>query len=520
MGLQNYLVESAAKYPERPAVIEPDNGEITYKSFDALTNRIRDRLVAMGISQGDRVGIMVHKTVDSVSCVYGILKTGAAYVPVDVTGPIARAAYILTDCETKVVFVEKALAESLQAEIDALDGNTQCVLLDAPGMGKAITAALDDLDASQGPAAETQTYPSQETDLAYILYTSGSTGRPKGVPLTHANGMAFVQWCADTFKPTHEDRFSAHAPFHFDLSILDLYTPVMHGACIVLIGEEMGKEPLRLAQVISSSEITIWYSAPSILTMLLQFGGIADQNLSKLRIILFAGEVFPVGHLRNLMTQVPHPKYYNLYGPTETNVCTYEPVPEDFATSGQENLAIGPVCEHLTALVVDPDGEPVSRGEIGELIISGLNVMNGYWNLPEQTANAFFEKPEGKFYRTGDLVTEDENASFTYVGRRDRMIKKRGFRVELGEIEAKLHLHPDILEAAVVAVSDDEGVKVHAHYATQGGQKISAIKLKKFSSEHLPVYMVPDTFTVHESLPKTSTDKTDYQSMKKMHEEK
>jgi amino acid adenylation domain-containing protein len=385
-------------------------------------------------------------------------------------------------------------------------------------MGVALKAALA-LEDEKDSAPSVDNYQNQADDLAYILYTSGSTGNPKGVPLTHNNGMAFVEWCSKVFQPSQEDRFSAHAPFHFDLSILDLYTPIKHGAAIVLISEDIGKEPARLAEVIESSKISIWYSAPSILTMLVQFGDIEAKDFSCLRSILFAGEVFPVKHLRALVNLLPLPKYYNLYGPTETNVCTYQPLPDNFLNSGQASLPIGLVCEHLTALVVDPEGTPIKRGETGELIISGANVMNGYWNLPEQTANAFFEKPEGIFYRTGDLVVEDENSAYTYVGRRDRMVKKRGFRVELGEIEAKLHLHPEIVEAAVVAVANDEGTKVHSHFVTIDNKRLSTIKMKKFCSEHLPVYMVPDTFTVHEALPKTSTDKTDYQALTKTHGE-
>ncbi|MFT5084433.1 MAG: amino acid adenylation domain-containing protein [Lentisphaeria bacterium] len=518
MALQHYLTASAEKYPDRPAVVEPGVGSISYADFNRLTDRVRDRLLHLGVSPGRRVGIMVHKTIDSVACIFGILKAGAAYVPVDVTGPVPRAAYILTNCEVDVVFVESALEEKLKAEMMELGGITRVIAIGSPGMGLALATALDVEDQLE-PAAKAETHNSQMSDLAYILYTSGSTGRPKGVPLTHHNGVAFVDWCSDVFTPSCEDRFSAHAPFHFDLSILDLYTPIKHGAAIVLIGEELGKEPALLAQVMSSEKITIWYSAPSILTMLLQFGDIGKQDLSGLRAILFAGEVFPVRHLRALLEQVPYPKYFNLYGPTETNVCTYCPVPHDFISSGLASLPIGPVCHHLQAMVVGVDGEPVKAGEIGELIIAGGNVMAGYWNLPEQTASAFFEKPDARYYRTGDLVIESAGGVYTYSGRRDRMIKKRGFRVELGEIEAKLHLHENILEAAVVAIANDEGVQVHAHYVTADKKKISVIKLKKFSSEHLPVYMVPDTFTMHETLPKTSTDKVDYQTLKRVHEE-
>lgn len=516
MALHQYLSSSTQSHADFTAVIEPDRGEISYANLNSLSNRVRDRLLHSGIERGDRVGIVLHKTIDAVACIFGTLKSGAAYVPVDVTGPISRTAYILTDCSVKVAFVENSVAQSLNEEIIALGGNTKIIVLDNPTLGKALQAALDQED-KKDPAPATVDCQTEADDLAYILYTSGSTGKPKGVPLTHKNGMAYVEWCSRKFAPRQEDLFSAHAPFHFDLSILDLYTPIKHGAAIVLIGEALGKEPARLAEVIESTKITVWYSAPSILTMLVQFGGIESKDLSQLRTIIFAGEVFPVKHLRALLALLPKPKYYNLYGPTETNVCTYQPVPENFLTSEQSSLPIGPVCEHLSAKVVDEEGEVIKRGETGELIISGDNVMQGYWNLPEQTEKAFFKLPNGRYYRTGDLVIEDEKSAYTYVGRRDRMIKKRGFRVELGEIEAKLHLHPEIVEAAVIAISDDEGTRVHAHFVTLDNQRLSVIKLKKFCSEQLPLYMVPDTFVINESIPKTSTDKTDYQALIKTH---
>ena len=516
MALQRYLADSTARSGDHAAVVEPEGASITYAELSELTDRLRDRLAALGVEPGDRVGLLLHKSIDSVAGVFGILKRGAAYVPVDASAPVARAAFILDDCQVKAVLVEAALAPSLGEELAALgSAGIPLLVLDEVGGGKGLSKALDRAEA-EAPAATVETHDSAESELAYIIYTSGSTGRPKGVPLTHGNAEAFVDWCTEVFSPTPEDRFSSHAPFHFDLSILDLYTPIKHGATLVLIGEELGKEPGRLAEAISSCGITIWYSAPSILTMLVQFGKLESHDYSKLRSVLFAGEVFPIRHLRALIELWPHPSFYNLYGPTETNVCTYHPVPSPLPADGLEALPIGAVCSHLSALVIDEDGTPVSKGESGELCIAGPNVMEGYWNLEEQTRKAFVESEGVRFYRTGDLVVEEEGGVFTFMGRRDRMIKRRGYRVELGEIEACLYRHPDIHEAAVVAVSDDEGVKVHAHYASQGEAKLSMIKLKKFCSEHLPVYMIPDTFKKHEALPKTSTDKTDYQALKSL----
>jgi acyl-CoA synthetase (AMP-forming)/AMP-acid ligase II len=168
----------------------------------------------------------------------------------------------------------------------------------------------------------------------------------------------------------------------------------------------------------------------------------------------------------------------------------------------------------LGGLVLDATGDPVPAGGEGELLICGPNVMQGYWNLPEQTERAFLERDGARWYRTGDLVVEEPDGNLRYVGRRDRMVKRRGYRVELGEIEACLYRHPDVVEAAVVARPDpDAGVRITAHLATRSGQRLSLIATKQFCSQHLPLYMIPDALRFHDSLPKTSTDKVDYQKL-------
>ena len=337
--------------------------------------------------------------------------------------------------------------------------------------------------------------------------------------LSHRNAESFVDWCSATFEPTPGDVFSSHAPFHFDLSILDIYVPITHGAACVLIPEDVGKEPLALSRLIAENRITIWYSAPSTLSLLAQFGRIAEHDYSSLRTIIFAGEVFPIVHLRSLKAQVPVPRYFNLYGPTETNVCTSYEIPSAIPADRVDPFPIGAVCANLRGKVVDSAGQVVPAGAEGELCIAGPNVMQGYWNLPEQTAKGFLadDGTGERWYRTGDIVVEEPGGIYRYRGRRDRMVKKRGYRVELGEIETCLYQHGAVREAAVVAVSDEAtGVKVKAHLSLRNGVRPSLVELKTFCSRCLPLYMVPDAFAFHESLPKTSTDKIDYVRLAEM----
>jgi amino acid adenylation domain-containing protein len=518
IGLHQFLDHSARISPHHPAVEEDEGGTITYEDLLLLSNRLRDRLHHIGVRPGDRVGIYIPKSVDAVASIFGILKMGATYVPVDPTAPVARNAYILNDCSVKAVIIEKGFAEKLRAELGESGEKLAFVPLEGSGGGQSLSQTLDDLHESD-PASVVESAMVSPDDLAYILYTSGSTGKPKGVMLSHRNAISYVDWCSEVFKPDEKARFSSHAPFHFDLSILDIYVPIKHGATLVLIGNEIGKDPVRLAALISTKRITNWYSTPSILSLLTQYGKLQQHDYPALHTVLFAGEVFPIKHLRALKTLLPAPRYFNLYGPTETNVCTFYEIPEDIPEERTQPYPIGKVCSHFQALVVDEAGQEVPVGQEGELCMRGDGVMQGYWNLPERSAHAFLIDGAGqRWYKTGDVVVEEADGNYTYVGRRDRMVKKRGYRVELGEIEAGLYRHPAVNEVAVVAFSDDEnGVRIKAFLSyKEANHRPSLIELKRFCMENLPTYMIPDLFAFPETLPKTSTDKIDYQKLKEM----
>ncbi len=365
MVLHDILAAPVAARPGHPAVVEGEGqAALSYRELDALSNRLRDRLAAIGVRPGDRVGIYLPKTADTVAVIFGILKAGAAYVPVDPTAPAGRNAYIHHNCQAAVVVVDRALEPAYRAELTALGATPTGIVLDQPGGGAALRRTLDALDAT-APAAVTETAIRTGDDLAYILYTSGSTGTPKGVMLTHRNAVAFVDWCSRVFEPTGADVFSSHAPFHFDLSILDIYVPLKHGATLVLVPEKVGKEPKGLADLIARNRITFWYSAPSTLALLAQSGRLTVLDFSSLKLVLFAGEVFPVVHLRSLTQQWPWPRYFNLYGPTETNVCTYSKCHSRCPRAGpsRTRLALSAsTSRHASSTRMAGMSPPASRG--------------------------------------------------------------------------------------------------------------------------------------------------------------
>jgi amino acid adenylation domain-containing protein len=514
-SLHQLLDLSASRFPDSIAVEEAESGCIRYGELASLSDRVRDRLLRLRVEPGDRVGICMRKSADAVASTFGIMKAGAAYVPADPTAPASRNALIFHDCAVKVLIVEERLAEALRLEFSKVGFAPEMIVLGGTGAALPLTKALDRLDADN-PAASMPSAAPDPDRLAYILYTSGSTGRPKGVMLSHGNAVCFIDWCSEVFTPNEHDRFSSHAPFHFDLSILDIYVSLKHGATLVLVEEQLGKEPGRLAPWIAEKRLTVWYSAPSILSLLAQYGNLDQYNYSSLRLVLFAGEVFPIKYLKLLKSLWPHPRYFNLYGPTETNVCTFYEVPRIVPESQTEPVPIGKACPYCEPVVVNECGAEVARGAEGELCIAGASVMQGYWNLPENTAKAFLPGWDTRWYRTGDIIVRLPDGNYKFLGRRDRMIKKRGYRIELGEIEVALYRHPAIKEAAVLAFPDIDGVPVKAFTSTRDGSKLSTIELKKFCSENLPLYMVPDLFCSLESLPKTSTDKIDYQKLKTM----
>jgi amino acid adenylation domain-containing protein len=491
------------------AAVDLERGaQLTYAELETVANEIRAALEAAGVRGGDRVGIDGPKSLATLCSLLGVLKTGAAYVPVDPDAPPERNAYIFADCSVRALIVEASRLD----ELSRANGELQ---LDVFSSLDVLAFSGVELLLVRNTADQVEAASANVPELAYILYTSGSTGRPKGVMHTHASAMSFVDWCTETFAPSEADRFSSHAPFHFDLSILDIYLPLKHGAAIFLIGEHLGKQPANLAEAISESRISMWYSTPSVLRLLVDYGTLDRLDFGALRVVNFAGEVFPVKHLRALKDHWRHARFFNLYGPTETNVCTWYEVPEMIPSDRNEPYPIGKVCSNDLGWIVDENGGPVPTGEEGELYVSGGSVMAGYWNLPARSEQAFAVGEDGtRWYRTGDVVRENDEGDLLFLGRRDRMVKRRGYRVELGEIEAALYRHPDISEAAVVAVPDEEsGVLISAYVIWEGQDRPSTIKLKNFSADNLPLYMVPDRFAFPALIPKTSTDKVDYQRL-------
>jgi L-proline---[L-prolyl-carrier protein] ligase len=505
--LTHAVTAGAERSPDKEAVRYSSMG-LSYAELEARTNSLARTLIDQGVSRGDRVGIFMNKSLESAVAIYGIMKAGAAYVPLDPFAPVARVAYVIQDCGIRHLLTKEAKADQV-ADILGLQTSLEC-LIGLPAEDPSAVRRLswqDAFAASAQPLAHNLT----EQDLAYILYTSGSTGTPKGIMHTHRSGLSFAEWAAYEYRLQPGDRLSNHAPLHFDLSTFDFFAGAIAGATTVIIPEALTKFPANLSKLIQDEKISVWYSVPFALMQLMERGVLEGRDLSALRWILFAGEVFPTKHLRMLVNMLPHVSFSNLFGPTETNVCTYYHLPGP--PESDDPIPIGKACANVEDLVVDADGNPVPAGEVGELLIRGGVVMKGFWGQPEKTANGFFKRRmfndfDDVFYRTGDLVHKDEQGYFRYLGRKDRQIKTRGYRVELDEIEVALLAHDQIEEAAVFPVPDGQGSNlIAASVIPVQGVALTESELVEHLNKRLPPYAIPVEIELASDFPRTSTGK-------------
>ncbi len=311
-----------------------------------------------------------------------------------------------------------------------------------------------------------------------------------------------------------DDVVSSHAPLHFDLSTFDLYAAARAGATLVLVPPKLSVFPVEVAKFIDTHQITVWYSVPSILTMMVEHANLQPGALPSIRNLLFAGEVFPTKYLSRLMKLMPHALFANLYGPTETNVCTAYTVPEPPPEDGP-TISIGKAIGNVDTFVIDDEGEVVAPGTVGELLVRGPTVMRGYWGDIERTRQRLVTDPRDPdfgdpVYRTGDLVEEMPDGNYRFLGRRDHQIKHRGYRIELGDIETAINAHPDVVECAVVAVPDEfVSNRIKAFVAVKA--EIADSEMINHCAELIQKYMIPETFYFREHLPKTSRGKIDRQ---------
>ncbi|WP_224961496.1 amino acid adenylation domain-containing protein [Geomonas subterranea] len=516
--LQQLLTQSAKSFPERQAVRCKDR-QLSYLELEQTSNRLAALLAGNGVRRGDRVGILLNKSVECIVALFGILKAGAVYVPLDPASPVPRLRSIIDHCGIRLAISSGEQLERILAE-GGEGVKLEKAVVTAPGAGPAGVECLpwENLYLYSHLPLSPQVCGASP---AYILHTSGSTGSPKGVVISHLNALTFIDMATEFFGIGETDRVANHAPLHFDLSIFDIFCALKGGATLVLVPEALSAFPVRLAEFLEREEITVWNSVASVLTKLADQGALERLTLRKLRLVHFSGDIMPVRYLRVLKRFMPAAAFYNIYGQTEANSSLFFRVPEELPKEAWK-IPIGTPFPNFEVFAIDEAGQLVTApGREGELHVLSATVALGYWNDPARTASHFSPDPRNpsshaRVYRTGDMVRLDADGNFVFAGRKDHMVKSKGFRVELDEIEIVLNSHPGIRQAAAIAIPDElTGSRIVAYVSHAEGAVLEAAELIGLCGAHLPKYMIPERIICRPALPVTSNSKIDRKALER-----
>ncbi|GIG70497.1 non-ribosomal peptide synthetase [Phytomonospora endophytica] len=473
--------------PSATFLIDGDT-RLTYAEADTLIDAMSRGLTAAGAGRGDRVAICASPGARTVCALYAILRTGAAYVPVDPKEPPARRTFILGDVAPAVVVTD----------LDDLTADAPVLALAELGTG------------APGPVPAHQPRPS---DPVYVMYTSGTTGRPKGTVLTHAGVTNLVLGLAERFGLTPADRVLWHTRFSFDASVSELLLPVAAGTAIVIApaGGDVG----ALVDLVEGHRVTLASMVPGVIDLFCELAG-ERTTLAPLRTVFSVGEALPAEVAEKFhRTAAAHGSaavLENLYGPTETSVfATATPVPRDVG-----RITVGRPLTGVTVRVLGPGDRPAGIGAPGEICVAGTGVGLGYLNRPELHAEKFVADPfgDGVMYRTGDIGRWLPSGELDYLGRADDQVKVRGHRIELGEIETALAGLPGVDRAACCAITTGGATSLHALLVT--GEPATVTRARAHLTEAVPAHMVPATFTRVDALARNANGKLDRKALARL----
>lgn len=428
------------------------------------------------------VAIYSNKNLSFVELILATILSDHIYLPLDYYSPPERISCIIKDAEVKAVFVQKGICDRLIQQLEC-DG-FEFYLKEFNPEYSIITFMR---------------YRNYDSDVSHILYTSGSTGKPKGVIHTHTSTLTFINWCVSKFSYPKYSKFLSVAPFSFDLSIMDIFVCFTLGGTLVIPSNEEVVNSRLMAKYIEDCNINVIYSTPSFFNLLLQFGRIEKYNFSSVRMVFFAGEQLFFKLVSDMGATFIKAHFYNLYGPTETNVCFYFKIDMDCIDKNQI-VPIGQPCDFCKVYI-----EKLQEGNL--LYVSGNNLMKGYVGITD----VFKEIGSEKYYNTGDLITLNKNRDWVFKSRVDNMIKRNGFRIELMEIEQCYRNYKAITKLAVI--STDKNIEKQIALVYTSKDDISELELRNFGLQKLPSYMIPDIFKKVEEIEINSNGKIDYKKL-------
>jgi len=512
--LSQILDNTAQKHPNIEA-FKCGNAVLSYAEILQKTNQFATHLVSLGVQKGDRVGIYLERSIETAIAIYGIMKAGAAYVPLDPSAPQSRIVFLLNDCNIEHLITSKLQVKKVMKFLEQ-----ETPLQSIIGVNKEMAVPTISWDTIFKISLEGyQPLVIKEDDLAYIMYTSGSTGAPKGIMHTHASGLSYAKLSSTLYDLRTTDRVANHAPLHFDISTFGYFSSPLAGACTIIVTDAHTMFPVSLADLIEKEKISIWYSAPLALIQLLQKGMIENKDFSSIRWVLYGGEVFVTKYLSQLMQLWSNAKFSNVYGPAEVNQCTYYHLENPSQVT--EPLPIGYIWNETEYKILDQNEQEVSPGSTGELIVHSTTMMKGYWNNTTLTVSSMYleEDTSGnkkRYYKTGDLVKLNEEGKLLFMGRNDFQVKVRGYRIEVNEVEAVVASHPEVNEAAVLTLDKNNGEKeLVAAVLLKPDVTLDQKTLIDYCKSRLPIYAVPSQISILQSFPRTSSAKIDRKEIRK-----
>lgn len=508
--LQEGLAAQVERRGDAVAVVHGES-RLTYRELDRRSTQLAHLLRDLGCKRGDRIGLVMPKSLPAMVGMLGTLKADCAYVPIDPQSPAQRVRKVFDQCEPTVVLAAGSVGPLLDEVVRIESRSRQPTIGWLESGSQHPTASFTQADCECYPEAPRH-YENMPEDPAYIMFTSGSTGVPKGVVITHANVGHYLQWAINYFGLSHSDRMSSHPPLHFDLSVMDIFGALESGSELHLVPHELNLLPKKIAEFIRRGALTHWFSVPSLLNYMAKFDVVKPNDFPALKRILWCGEVFPTPALMYWMKRLPHVTFTNLYGPTETTIASsYYTVPS-CPSDERAAIPIGTACAGEDLLVLDGAMEPLPAEHVGHLYIKGVGLSPGYWKDPEKTRGVFINDPRhGRVYKTGDLASVGLDGLVYFHGRADSQVKSRGYRIELGEIESALHGLPVLRESAVVAIEagEVEGATICCAYVVASGQSVTAAALKQSLRSAVPPYMIPSRYLAFDALPKNASGKID-----------
>ncbi|HEX2187467.1 MAG TPA: amino acid adenylation domain-containing protein [Longimicrobiaceae bacterium] len=492
--LHGLVERQVERTPDAIAVVH-EGGSLTYRELDARAEALAGLLRDRGVGPETRVGVCMERGPGLVAALLAVLKAGGAYVPLDPGYPAGRLAHMLADSAVPLLLAEEATAERLPrfgGEVVLVDGTPS-----PPGPLS-----------PQGGEGENCSGPDT---LAYVIYTSGSTGQPKGAMNTHGAIVNRLLWMQDEYGLGPDDAVLQKTPFSFDVSVWELFWPLLAGARLVLARPEGHRDPAYLSELIGRERVTTLHFVPPMLAAFLDAGDPA--RCGSVRRVVCSGEALPFELQERFFARLPGAELHNLYGPTEAAVdVTY------WACAPGRPVPIGAPVANTRVYVLDRRLEPVPPGVPGELHVGGAQVGRGYLGRPEATAEKFVPdplsgEPGARMYRTGDRARWRSDGQVEFLGRLDQQVKVRGFRIEPGEVEAALESHPAVRAAVVLAREDVPGDRRLVAYFTAEGEAPDTAGLRAHLAARLPEYMVPSAWVALEAFPLTPNGKLDRRAL-------